>query len=227
MWNIGKNIIRYLFAKYLAFKSKSFIRTGAILNPYTNLEGSNVIHKKVNISNSRIGYGTYIGERTILNNTLIGRYCSIAEGVKIISGQHPTKMFVSTHPAFFSTARQAGFTYVSENKFPEFKHSSKDNSYTVTIGNDVWIGADVKILEGINIEDGVIIATGAVVVKDLEAYTIYGGVPAKKIGQRFSEKEKKFLLENKWWENDEDWIKQNVGLFSDINQFITQESKKK
>lgn len=54
----------------------------------------------------------------------------------------------------------------------------------VNIGNDVWIGARAIILPGVNIGDGAIIAAGAVVTKDVESYTMVGGVPAKIIKRR-------------------------------------------
>lgn len=54
----------------------------------------------------------------------------------------------------------------------------------VTIGNDVWIGARCIILPGVTIGDGAIIAAGAVVTKDVEPYTIVGGVPAKVLKHR-------------------------------------------
>lgn len=215
-----KRIIRYLLAKYLSLKKNSKIMSGSVLNFQTYLEGKNVIHKRVSISNSKIGYGTYIGGNSSLINASIGRYCSISENVKIVFGKHPSKVFVSTHPAFFSTKKQAGFTYVEKDSFNENADSSLEHtSYSVCIGSDVWIGTDVKILEGLNIGDGVIVATGAVVVRDLEPYTIYGGVPAKKIGDRFTEEEKKFLLDFKWWEKDTNWIEENALLFEDIKKF--------
>ena len=56
------------------------------------------------------------------------------------------------------------------------------NSYSyVIIKDDVWIGANVKILPGVIIGEGSVIAAGAVVTKDVEPYSLYGGVPAKKI----------------------------------------------
>jgi acetyltransferase-like isoleucine patch superfamily enzyme len=61
------------------------------------------------------------------------------------------------------------------------------NSMTV-IGSDVWVGYGSTILSGVNIGDGSIIAAGSVVTKDVEPYSIYGGVPAKKIRDRFNSK---------------------------------------
>ena len=51
----------------------------------------------------------------------------------------------------------------------------------ITIGNDVWIGAGVIILPGVTIGEYAVIASGTVVNKDVAAYTLVGGVPAKKI----------------------------------------------
>ena len=55
---------------------------------------------------------------------------------------------------------------------------------SIIIGNDVWIGYDVKIMPGVKIGDGCVIGAGAVVTKDTEPYSVYGGVPARKISER-------------------------------------------
>lgn len=53
-----------------------------------------------------------------------------------------------------------------------------ENDMDITIENDVWIGANVTILKGVTIREGSVIAAGAVVTKDVESYSIYGGVPS-------------------------------------------------
>lgn len=58
------------------------------------------------------------------------------------------------------------------------------SSDKIYIGNDVWIGANCTILKGVKIGDGAVVGAGSVVTKDVEPYTIVGGVPAKKIKNR-------------------------------------------
>ena len=54
----------------------------------------------------------------------------------------------------------------------------------VKIGCDCWIGEGAVILDGVTVGDGCVIAAGAVVTKDVEAFSIVGGVPAKVLGRR-------------------------------------------
>ncbi|MCJ8211008.1 acyltransferase [Mucilaginibacter sp. RS28] len=62
------------------------------------------------------------------------------------------------------------------------------NTVTV-IEDDVWVGYGSIIMSGVRIQRGSIIAAGSVVTKDVEPYSIYAGVPAKKIKDRFATKE--------------------------------------
>ena len=87
----------------------------------------------------------------------------------------------------------------------------------VTIGNDVWIGANVTIVNGVTIGDGAVIGANSIVTKDIPPYSIYGGVPAKCIRMRFEQNQIDFLLKLKWWNMDEEWIRSNSLLFSDVN----------
>jgi acetyltransferase-like isoleucine patch superfamily enzyme len=62
-------------------------------------------------------------------------------------------------------------------------------SAPIIIGDYVWIGINAIILQGVTIGNGAVVAAGAVVIKDVEPYTIVGGVPAKKIGDRIQDLE--------------------------------------
>lgn len=147
-------------------KGKNVKLIGRIrITPDVVLEGNNTIHA-YSILSGPIGFGTYVCPNCSIYGP-IGRFCSIASGVKAVEGTHPTRDFVSTHPCFFSPAKQAGFTFVDEKRFNE-------GLGPVSIGNDVWIGADVHLKAGIHVGDGAVIAMGAVVVKDVPPYAIVG-----------------------------------------------------
>lgn len=149
-----------------------------------------VISPKVNIC----GKHSYISRDSSINreDTIIGSFCSISDGVRIGLAQHPTNYFSTSHFCFDNLNREdVGF--VDE---------------PCAIGNDVWIGSDVLIMGGINVGDGAVLAAGAVVTKDVPPYAIVGGVPAKVIRYRFDEETIKELLELKWWDMPDEKIKQ-------------------
>lgn len=191
---------------------KSNVRFGECCNIGYNswFEGYNKIGNCTTFSGN-MGYASYIGQNCRISAN-IGRYCCIGQNVITVYGNHPTKEWVSIHPAFFSTAKQSGFTYVDKELYAE-------NQPKIEIGNDVWIGTGAMILGGIKIGDGAVIAAGAVVTKDVEPYTIVGGVPAKPIRKRFDDEDIEFLLEFKWWDKPTEWIKENAKYFNDIKKF--------
>lgn len=71
----------------------------------------------------------------------------------------------------------------------------------------MWIGANVIIMDGLTINTGAVIAAGSVVTKNVGAYEVVGGVPAKVIKKRFDNKTIEKLLESKWWEKTPDKLK--------------------
>ena len=122
---------------------------------------------------------------------IIGKFCSIACGAKFIfnCANHTLKSLSTyTFPLFFE-----------EWDLPKSEVSTAwDNKGDIIIGNDVWIGYDAVIMAGVHIGDGAIIGTRAVVTKDVEPYSIVGGVPAKEIRKRFAPDVVAKLLELKW-----------------------------
>ena len=213
-----KKIIKYFYKVHLKYKKNIIIHKKVYIDFETVFEGKNVINKDSQIFNSKVGFASYIGPNSIIENCTIGKYCSVGPFVRIVTGTHPTSKFVSTHPAFFSTQKQAGFTYVKDNKFDEVIYINKEKRISVEIGNDVWIGENVTILGGIKIGDGAIIGANAVVTKNIEPYSINVGIPSKKIGFRFCKEDIDFLEEKQWWNYPEQWIIENANKFNDINE---------
>jgi acetyltransferase-like isoleucine patch superfamily enzyme len=179
----------------------------------------NKIYKYSRLRNSQLGDFTYVARNSQVHNTKVGKFCCIGPHVSLGNGTHPSAKFVSSHPLFYSTLGQSsGLVIVENNLFDEFPFTE--------IGNDVWIGNNVTIQPGIKIMDGAIVGSGSVVTKDVEPYSIVGGVPAKLIKYRFTENEIAFLLKMKWWDRELDWLKKNKHQFQNIGEFILQNEQK-
>ncbi|WP_461450183.1 CatB-related O-acetyltransferase [Mucilaginibacter sp.] len=170
-----------------------------------------VINQKSSFQNVKIGYGTYLSTNAKIINTSIGKFCSIGPNVLCGFGIHPING-ISTSPAFYSTGKQNGFTFVSENKIEELS--------TITIGNDVFIGANVTILDGVTIGDGAVIGAGAVVSKDIPAYGVAIGCPIKVVKFRFDQEVIDKLLLLKWWDQDKRVWKKIERYFYEIDNFF-------
>ena len=152
----------------------------------------------------------------------IGRYCSFGEDVQVGRHSHPMHWF-STSPFFYQKYDSIlGLPIPPKFNFnfqADFISTSLPTKLKQTvIGNDVWIGHGAFILPGINIGHGAVIAAMSVVTKDVPAYAIAAGNPAKIIRYRFEDEHIKSLLEIKWWEFAPWQLK---GIFvDDIDQFI-------
>lgn len=128
----------------------------------------------------------------------VGRYCSIARGIHVVSGNHPIDA-VSTNPFFYGHYHSKQLPdVINRSENPVF---SRDLGH-VQIEHDVWIGGYCVLKGGIRIGTGSVIAAGSVVVKDVPPYTIMGGNPARPLRRRFDEDTVRMLLESEWWTVD-------------------------
>ncbi|NOT14947.1 MAG: CatB-related O-acetyltransferase [Methylotenera sp.] len=177
----------------------------------------NTIYEDARLIDTTVGDYSYIGPRSRLANVKIGKFSCIAPDVIIGLGTHPSRKFVSIHPAFFSPNRQAGFSFVSHATFQEHEHCN--------IGNDVWIGARAIVLDGVSIGDGAIVGAGAVVTKDVPAYAIVVGTPAKIVRYRFDQSDINYLQKFKWWDRDFIWLQENHQQFNDIKEFCQHQTR--
>ncbi|MEC7838605.1 MAG: CatB-related O-acetyltransferase [Chlamydiota bacterium] len=138
---------------------------------------------------------------------IIGKFCAIAAETRfIMTGDHKLDA-ISTYP------------------FPAFR-KGWDNAYNMAdlpprgdtvVGNDVWFGYNSLIRGGVKIGDGAIIATSSVVVKDVPAYSIVAGNPAKVVKMRFDDPTIERLIKIAWWDWPIEKITEHLPLISCLN----------
>ncbi|MPZ55323.1 MAG: chloramphenicol acetyltransferase [Rhizobiales bacterium] len=169
-----------------------------------------LVDPTASVGDSRLGAYTEVGARTkllevelgdysyIVNDSdiayaSIGKFCSIAAMTRVNPGNHP-----------MHRASQSHFTYRAGAYFPgeedEHEFFAWRRSHRVVVGHDVWIGHGAVILPGRTIGTGAVIAAGAIVTKDVPAYTIVAGNPARPVRQRFPDSIAQRLQCLAWWD---------------------------
>lgn len=162
-----KYAVYYLFIQWLPntkylpiFNTIRIFYMDVILDIFDRSEGA-IFENRVYISNGenlKIGKGCHINEFVFIQGAIIGDFVMLAPNVSILNDSHT----------------------FARRDIPMVKQPKTINDNPV-IGNDVWIGRNAIILNGVNIGEGAIIGAGAVVTRDVEPYSVVGGVPAKHI----------------------------------------------
>src|SRR6202047_508585 len=149
------------------------------------------------LHDTRLGAYCEVGARTILHEVsmddysyvvndaeityaTIGKFCSIAAMTRINPGNHPMQRASQAHFTYRASAYFEGES--DEAEFFEWR-----GGHRVHLGHDVVISHGAIILPGRSVGTGAVIAAGAVVTKDVPAYTIVAGNPARMIRRRFPE----------------------------------------
>jgi virginiamycin A acetyltransferase len=134
-------------------------------------------------------YGACLVPGQLPPGSMVGNYCSTADGLRVFRRNHPVK-HLSQHPYFYN--RELGL--LREDAIEPIR----DNP--LRIGHDVWIGAGVTILPGCRrIGNGAIIGAGSVATRDVAAYSIVAGNPARPLGNRFDQAICDLIERSRWW----------------------------
>jgi phosphonate metabolism protein (transferase hexapeptide repeat family) len=155
---------------------------------------------------SELGDYSYIVNDGDMAHTTVGKFCSIAAMTRINPGNHPMWRASQAHFTYRASAYFEG--EADEESFFDWRRSHR-----VILGNDVWIGHGAIVLPGRRIGDGAVVAAGAIVTKDVPAYAIVGGNPARVIKARFPEAVAQRLARLAWWDWSHDELHQALPDF--------------
>lgn len=157
------------------------------------------------IYHSELGDYSYVGRYFTAWHCKIGKFCSISWNVGIGGANHDYER-ITQHA--FLYAKQFGI--LEEEQNPGYNRFEDE----CIIGNDVWIGCNAVICRNVHVGDGAVIAAGAVITKDVEPYTIVGGVPGKMIKRRCEITLANRLIQTHWWDLPAETIRKNFELFN-------------
>lgn len=168
------------------------------------------IHPTAELKSCRIGRYAAVGERVVLRDVTlgdfsyferhaeaiyadIGKFCSIAANARINALEHPierlTQHKVSYRPNEY-------FRYLGVDEAFRARRAGK----RVRIGHDVWIGHGAVVMPGVTIGNGAVIGANAVVTRDVPAYTIVAGAPARVLRPRFEPAIAARIDAMAWWD---------------------------
>ncbi|MBC7921478.1 MAG: acetyltransferase [Ferruginibacter sp.] len=188
------------------------------------------IHPTCQVHQSQVGGWTALGPHTTLSESdfgdysytagnvsiayaEIGKFCSIANGVRINPGNHP-QWRVTQHHATYRRIRY-GFDEVDDQEFFQWRRDHR-----CVIGHDVWIGHGAVVMPGVRIGTGAVVGSGAVVTKDVGPYEVAVGVAARVIKKRFPDETIEKLLATAWWDWDRPTLVARFKELFDVSSFV-------
>jgi len=147
-------------------------------------------------------------------STDIGKFANIAAMVRINPGFHPVERPTLHH----FTYRRAMYGLAEQDDADFFAWRQRQR---VTIGHDTWIGHGVVIMPGVRVGNGSVVGSNSVVTRDVPAYSIVAGAPARVLRQRFTPAIAKAIESTAWWDWDHATLAERLEDFSDLRRFLS------
>lgn len=195
--------LKYLISKVIKKSRLSAVR-------FSQVHSTSKLESGTNFISSSMARHSFCGYDCDITNADIGSFVSIANVVVIGGGRHPME-WVAMSPVFYEGR---------DSVKAKFSIHKREHSKRVTIGNDVWIGRSAIVLPGVKIGHGAVVGAGAVVTKDVPAYGVVAGNPARLIRYRFEESIIQRLLKIRWWDYTDDRIHDLGPYFNDVDRFL-------
>jgi phosphonate metabolism protein (transferase hexapeptide repeat family) len=151
----------------------------------------------VAFSDSELGDYSYVERHAEVIYAKIGKFCAIATNARINALEHPLER-VSQHKITY----RANEYFLGAKLDSEFR--ARRQGKLVETGHDVWIGHGAIVKPGVKIGHGAVVAAGAIVTRDVPAYAIVVGVPAKFMRWRFEPKISARIISLAWWDWEHD-----------------------
>ena len=168
------------------------------------------------LEESQVGAYSYCFGYNDIIYSCIGKFKSIATGVRLNPLQHPAKFRAAAHHITYRCAHYG--LGEDDDAFLDWRRQN-----WVVTGHDVWLGHNAVGMGGVAIGHGGVVGAGAVVTHDVAPYEIVGGVPARHIGWRYDRPTIEALLRIGWWDWSHETLKARLRDFDDVAEFCARD----